>query len=132
MTEPQLQKVYYHAARDDGRKAGIVVYPGVIIADGKKTKDGELDFSDPKNVRNHTTFSVEPGLNQLNENQIKVLKAIPNVADKIARQLVDLDPSEESYYKQEFVPEKRHPLKSSLGGDGTETNLEGFVVSKGL
>jgi hypothetical protein len=132
MTEPQLQKVYYHAARDDGRKAGLVVYPGVIIADGKKTKDGELDFSDPKNVENHSTFSLEPGMNQLTENQIKVLKAIPNVADKIARQLVDLDPSEESYYKQEFVEEKLHPLKSNLGGNGTETTLDGYVVSKGL
>jgi hypothetical protein len=91
-----------------------------------------LDFSDPKNVKNHSTFSLEPGLNQLTENQIKVLKAIPNVADKINRQLIDLDPTEESYYKQEFVEEKRHPLKSSLGVNGTETTLDGYVVSKGL
>ena len=112
----ELQKVVYHAVRD-GRTMPFVFYPGMIIADGAKNENGSFDLKDPLNVYNDVTFSLEPGENFLTENQVKVLRAIPLIAQKIEAKLIELDPPDQPVAQAATVApsdtRKRPPLETT-------------------
>ena len=86
---PEFTTVTYYPERED-RVSGYTFYPGWIQTDGDLV-GGKYKMDDPKNVYNEGVFNINPGINYLTENQIRVLNATPSIADKIKNKIIEID-----------------------------------------
>jgi len=85
----ELTTITYYPERED-RVSGYTFYPGWIQTDGDLV-EGKYKMDDPKNVYNEAVFNINPGVNYLTENQIRVLNATPSIADKIKNKIIEID-----------------------------------------
>ena len=88
---PEFTTVTYFPERED-RVSGYTFYPGWIQTDGDQFEK-KYKMDDPKNVYNEAVFNINPGVNYLTENQIRVLNATPSIADKIKNKIIEVEHS---------------------------------------
>ena len=88
---PEFTTVTYFPERED-RVSGYTFYPGWIQTDGDQF-EGKYKMDDPKNVYNEAVFNINPGINFLTDDQIRVLNATPSIADKIKNKIIEVEHS---------------------------------------
>ena len=85
----EFTTVTYFPERED-RVSGYTFYPGWIQTDGDQFEK-KYKMDDPKNVYNEAVFNINPGVNYLTDNQIRVLNATPSIADKIKNKIIEIE-----------------------------------------
>ena len=85
----EFTTVTYYPERED-RVSGYTFYPGWIQTDGDQFEK-KYKMDDPMNVYNEAVFNINPGVNYLTDNQIRVLNATPSIADKIKNKIIEIE-----------------------------------------